>query len=66
MKFLKRLVAILFFTWTILMIIILTFGTTISVKISRLISRHVNEKRVELRDVVVDVADYYPIEVANY
>ena len=66
MKLLKRLVAILFFTLTILMIIILTFGTTISVKISRLISRHVNEKRVELRDVVVDVADYYPIEVANY
>ncbi|MBO4668324.1 MAG: hypothetical protein J5666_09425, partial [Bacilli bacterium] len=66
MKFLKRLVAIAFFTWTVLMIVILTFGTTISVKISRLISRHVNEKRVELRDVVVDVADFYPIETATY
>lgn len=66
MKILKRLTAIAFFTWTVLMIVILTFGTTISVKISKLISSHVNEKRIELRDVVVEVDDYYPIETPTY
>lgn len=66
MKFLKRLTTIAFFTWTVLLVVILTFGTNVSSKISRGISSHVNEKRVALRDVIVQTADYYPIETSTY
>lgn len=58
----KRLSLILFCTWSVLLVLILTFGTGISTKISKFLSNTVNENNVKLKDVIIELDDYYPIE----
>ena len=62
MKFLKRTGMVLFIGWSILMILILSFGTSVSTKISHAISSHINDSKVHLKGVEVNPLDYYPIE----
>ena len=62
MKRFQRLSLIMCVTWSILLVLIITFGTTVSSKISKKISQDVNDNKVHLKDVIVDVADYYVIE----
>lgn len=55
----KKLSMICFVVWSILIVLILTFGTTIASKISSSISSFVNENIQKLKDVELEQKEYY-------
>ena len=66
MKFLKRLTIVMYFGWTILLVLILTFGTQIAGMISAHVSKEIHEEKNKLDDVVISTSNYliertYPI-----
>ena len=58
MKFLKKLSMIMFVGWSILLVLILTFGTKIAGMISANVSEQIYEQKNKLTDIVVNDVEY--------
>ena len=58
MKFLKRLTLVMYFGWSILLVLILTFGTQIAAMISAHVSEKIHEEKNTLDDVVITTGEY--------
>ena len=58
MKFLKKISMIMFVGWSILLVLILTFGTKIAGMISSNVSEQIYEEKNKLQDIVVKDVEY--------
>ena len=58
MKFLKKLSMIMFVGWSILLVLILTFGTKVAALISSNVSQQIYEEKNRLEDIILPDVEY--------
>ena len=66
MKFLKRLSMVMYIGWSILLVLILTFGTQVASIISGTVSEKIHEEKNKLDEIIIETQEYliertYPI-----